>query len=96
VSEELKYPRKNMVIENGVIVDAGEYCGPPDELVKARATIARLREALEPFASFAAVIDEAETNWGIAPSPDEKAIHGTLTVGTFRRARTALQETQHE
>ena len=57
-----------------------------------RNRIKDLEEVLKPFANFATVIDEAEKRWGGSPSPDEKAIHGELTVGTFRHARAVLEK----
>jgi regulator of replication initiation timing len=60
-----------------------------DEVKKLTAENERLREALEPFATFCAEMDALPH---CAAKPDEAVIHWPLTVGAFRAARSALEE----
>lgn len=65
-------------------------------ITRLRSDLEKAREALRPLARFANVIDESEKTCGGEPSPDERAIHGELTVGHFRRAALTLKEIDNE
>lgn len=62
------------------------------ELAAAEAKVAKLREALTPFAEEAKFCDEQTEALGAAPINDDDSID--VSVGDLRRARAVLQETE--
>lgn len=105
MNKHLKGPWKTSVVDDTLIVGAGESAiamtlgeySTESEAMEANARLIAaapdLVAALEPFGEFARMMDEIEH---VKTTPDDAVIHPGLTVGHFRRAREVVAKAKGE